>query len=97
MSVKKIINKRVSRAVGRRFNLFGEEDAGNVSELQDIVEKIAEKVDTGSGRVEKPASSGLVGSIRSVKSKNEWFVEIKTDEGWIRSSSGSFALKDKNS
>ena len=31
MSVKKVINKRVSRAVGRRFNLFGEEDAGNVS------------------------------------------------------------------
>jgi len=97
MSIKKTINKRVSRAVGRRFNLFGDDDSGNVSELQDIVEKISEKVDTDSGRVEKPASSGLVGSIRSVKSKNEWFVEIKTDEGWIRSSAGSFMLKDKNS
>ena len=97
MSLKKSINKKVARAVGRRFNVFGEDDSMNVSDLQGTLEKIADKVDTKSGTVEQSSGSGLEGSLRAVKSKNDWFIEMKTEEGWIRSSVGSFSLKDKNS
>jgi len=97
MSIKRNIKKSAIRAVGRRFNPFGPDDETAVTELQDTLEKIAEKVDSKSGTVEKSDSAGLEGSLRAVKSKNDWYLEMKTEEGWIRSSVGSFTLKDKNS
>jgi hypothetical protein len=92
-TIKKNFNKKAARAVGRRFNLFSDDDSTNVSELQDVIEKLSEKVDENRGSTS--SDRGLEGSIRTVKAKNEWFIEIKSEEGWLRSSAGSFALKDK--
>lgn len=100
MAIKKAILKKTVRGVGSRFNLYSEEDSTTESELQGTVEKIAEKVDSDTGRVEKSGRSGIAGALRAVKDKNHWYIEIKTEDGWIRSSNSTpsgFILRDKSS
>ena len=97
MAIRKSVASRAVRGVGKRFNPYSDDDSNTQSELQNVVEKIAEKVDSKPGRVSKGGKDGLVGSLRVTKEKNDWYVEVKTEDGWLRSTQGIFTLKKRNS
>ena len=99
MKNRKVYTKKTSRAVGNRTNLFSDETSENPNEVQKIIEKLSEKIDTLTGRQEQSSHSGKEGSIRAIKDKKgNWFIEYKTADGWIKSDSSSasgFVLKNK--
>ena len=94
--MRKISNRKTTKSVGSRTNIYSEDSDMTQSDLQRTVDGIAEKVDTETGRVESGSSKGVEGSFRAVKEKNEWYLEIKTSDGWIKSQEGAFKIKDKN-
>ena len=99
---RKIQNRRITRDSGARTNYFGDDPVNSQSDIQKTIDTIADKVDSETGRVEKSDATTSEGSIRAVKGKKNWFLEIKTSDGWIRSAeeiSGTplFEIKNKNS
>ena len=61
------------------------------------ISNIADKVDSETGRVEKSNASSEEGTLRTVKDKSKWYLEIKTSDGWVRSAEDTFIIKNKNS
>mgnify|MGYP003627292923 CR=1 FL=1 len=96
---EKVQNRKVTRSVGSRMNPYSEDGTNRESaDLQKTVEAIADKVDTAVGAVEERQSAGSLGSMRFVKDKKDWYLEFKTEDGWVRSdnsSSSGFILRDK--
>jgi len=94
--MRKISNRKTSRSVGSRTNLYSDEQDMTQADLQRTVDNIADKVDSETGRVESDSSKGAEGSVRAVKEKNDWYLEVKTSDGWIKSATGTFNIKNKN-
>ena len=94
--MRKISNRKATKSVGSRTNIYSDSSEMTQSDLQRTVDGIAEKVDSETGRVESDSSKGAEGSVRAVKEKNEWYLEVKTSDGWIKSLEGAFKIKDKN-
>jgi len=94
--MRKIQNRRTTRSTGSRTNYFSEENVQVQSDLQTTIDKIADKVDSETGRVEESNSLSEEGTFRTVKDKNDWYLEIKTSDGWIRSADNTFLIKNKN-
>tara|TARA_Y100000361_G_C10853152_1_gene185450 strand:+ start:141 stop:431 length:291 start_codon:yes stop_codon:yes gene_type:complete len=93
---KKVQNRTEHRTDASDFNVFSDDTSVSANGLQRLIEKVSEKVDTSSGKVEKSADRGSEGSIRAVKDKTNWYLEFKTADGWIRSDSSTasgFKLK----
>ena len=97
----KVQNRKRTRSVGSRMNPYGEDGTNRESaDLQSTVEAISDKVDGSIGTAEQPHSVGTEGSLRFIKDSKNWYLEFKTDDGWVRSSNSSvsgFALRDKAS
>ena len=89
---EKVQNIKATRSVGSRLNPFSEDASKrDGTDLQNTVNAMAEKVDS---------DSGTSGSVRFVKDKQDWYLEFKTEEGWVRSNNSStsgFTLRDKGS
>lgn len=94
--MRKRQNRRTTRSTGNRTNYFSDENVQVQSDLQTTIDKIADKVDSETGRVEESNSLSEEGTFRTVKDKNDWYLEIKTSDGWIRSADNTFAIKNKN-
>ena len=94
--MRKIQNRRTTRSTGSRTNYFSDENVQVQSDLQTTIDKIADKVDSETGRVEESNSLSEEGTFRTVKDKNDWYLEIKTSDGWIRSADNTFVIKNKN-
>tara|TARA_B100000131_G_C17923517_1_gene535306 strand:+ start:310 stop:615 length:306 start_codon:yes stop_codon:yes gene_type:complete len=99
---RKIQNRKITRDSGSRTNYFSDDIVSSPSDIQRTIDTIADKVDSETGRVEKSDATTSEGSIRAVKGKKNWFLEIKTSDGWIRSAEEIdnvplFKIKDKNS
>jgi len=98
---EKVQNIKATRSVGSRLNPFSEDASKrDGTDLQNTVNAMAEKVDSDIGTVEKQGNSGTSGSMRFVKDKQDWYLEFKTEEGWVRSNNSStsgFTLRDKGS
>lgn len=95
--MRKQQNRKVTRDTGTRTNYFSEEQISSPSDIQRTIDTIADKVDSETGRVEKSNASSVEGTIRTVKDKSKWYLEVKTSDGWIRSADNTFVVKDKNS
>ena len=95
--MRKTQNRKVTRDTGSRINYFGDEPVSSPSDIQKTIDTIADKVDSETGRVEESNSLSEEGTFRTVKDKNDWYLEIKTNDGWIRSADDTFVIKDKNS
>lgn len=94
--MRKRQNRRTTRSTGNRTNYFSDENVQVQSDLQTTIDKIANKVDSETGRVEESNSLSEEGTFRTVKDKNDWYLEIKTRDGWIRSADNTFVIKNKN-
>ena len=94
--MRKRQNRRTTRSTGSRTNYFSDENVQVQSDLQTTIDKIADKVDSETGRVEESNSLSEEGTFRTVKDKNDWYLEIKTRDGWIRSADNTFVIKNKN-
>tara|TARA_R100000231_G_C5246658_1_gene141438 strand:- start:264 stop:551 length:288 start_codon:yes stop_codon:yes gene_type:complete len=94
--MRKRQNRRTTRSTGSRTNYFSDENVQVQSDLQTTIDKIADKVDSETGRVEESNSLSEEGTFRTVKDKNDWYLEIKTSDGWIRSADNTFVIKNKN-
>ena len=94
--MRKVQNRKVTRDAGSRINYFGDEPVSSPSDIQKTIDTIADKVDSETGRVEESNSLSEEGTFRTVKDKNDWYLEIKTSDGWIRSADNTFAIKNKN-
>ena len=94
--MRKRQNRRTTRSTGSRTNYFSDENVQVQSDLQTTIDKIANKVDSETGRVEESNSLSEEGTFRTVKDKNDWYLEIKTSDGWIRSADNTFVIKNKN-
>jgi len=94
--MRKTQNRKVTRDTGSRTNYFSDENVQVQSDLQTTIDKIADKVDSETGRVEESNSLSEEGTFRTVKDKNDWYLEIKTSDGWIRSADNTFVIKNKN-
>ena len=94
--MRKRQNRRTTRSTGSRTNYFSDENVQVQSDLQTTIDKIANKVDSETGRVEESNSLSEEGTFRTVKDKNDWYLEIKTRDGWIRSADNTFVIKNKN-
>tara|TARA_R110000796_G_scaffold58309_6_gene134664 strand:+ start:874 stop:1176 length:303 start_codon:yes stop_codon:yes gene_type:complete len=98
---EKVQNRKATRSVGSRLNPFSEDATKrDGADLEKTINQIAEKVDSAIGTVEKQGDAGTSGSMRFVKDKKDWYLEVKTEDGWIRSSNSSisgFILRDKAS
>ena len=94
--MRKKQNRRTTRSTGSRTNYFSDENVQVQSDLQTTIDKIADKVDSETGRVEESNSLSEEGTFRTVKDKNDWYLEIKTSDGWIRSADNTFVIKNKN-
>tara|TARA_Y100000592_G_C5477311_1_gene323085 strand:+ start:3728 stop:4015 length:288 start_codon:yes stop_codon:yes gene_type:complete len=94
--MRKRQNRRATRSTGSRTNYFSDENVQVQSDLQTTIDKIADKVDSETGRVEESNSLSEEGTFRTVKDKNDWYLEIKTSDGWIRSADNTFVIKNKN-
>jgi len=102
MAIKKRVHVPVVRSTGQRVNHYGEssDNSRGFSDLEYTINKIAEKVDTPTGTVEKTDDMGNAGEFRVVKDKKTYFLEIRTEDGWIRSDNSTasgFSLKGKAS
>ena len=95
--MRKRQNRRATRSTGSRTNYFSDENVQVQSDLQTTIDKIADKVDSETGRVEESNSLSEEGTFRTVKDKNDWYLEIKTSDGWVRSAEDTFVIKNKNS
>lgn len=94
--MRKRQNRKTTRSTGNRTNYFSDENVQVQSDLQTTIDKIADKVDSETGRVEESNSLSEEGTFRTVKDKNDWYLEIKTSDGWIRSADNTFVIKNKN-
>jgi hypothetical protein len=94
--MRKRQNRKTTRSTGNRTNYFSDENVQVQSDLQTTIDKIANKVDSETGRVEESNSLSEEGTFRTVKDKNDWYLEIKTRDGWIRSADNTFVIKNKN-
>jgi hypothetical protein len=94
-------NRKVARAVGNRTNFYSDDiDKRGTTNLQEVVEKIADKVDSSIGDVAVETQTGADGTMRFIKDRSSWYLEFKTEDGWVRSSNASdsgFILRDKSS
>ena len=95
--MRKVQNRKVTRDAGSRINYFGDESVSSPSDIQKTIDTIADKVDSETGRVEKSNASSEEGTLRTVKDKSKWYLEIKTSDGWVRSAEDTFVIKNKNS
>ena len=97
----KVQNRKAVRSVGSRMNPYSEDvNKRESTDLQSTVETIADKVDGAVGTIEQSESTGSAGSMRFVKDSQNWYLEFKTEDGWVRSDNSSlsgFALRAKNS
>jgi len=96
MAKKKIQNRTEHRTDSNTFNPFSDDISTSSTGLQKLIEKISDKVDAKSGKVSKGSDVGAEGSIRATKDKENWYLEFKTADGWIRSDSSTasgFKLK----
>ena len=96
MAKRKVQNRTESRPDVSDFNPFSDETTNASGAIQRIIEKVSEKTDKITGRAEKDSATGAEGSIRAIKDLNDWYIEIKTADGWIRSDSSTasgFKLK----
>lgn len=98
---QKVQNRKATRSVGSRMNPYSKDGTNRESaDLQNTIEAIADKVDSAIGAVEQQQSTGSSGAMRIIKDKRDWYLEFKTDDGWVRSSNSSasgFILRDKSS
>tara|TARA_R100000306_G_C4347409_1_gene128318 strand:- start:212 stop:523 length:312 start_codon:yes stop_codon:yes gene_type:complete len=102
MAVKRKIMNPMVRSTGQRVNHYGDasDNSRGYSDLEYTIAKIAKKVDTPTGQVEESQDTSDSGSFRVIKDKKVYYLEIKTDDGWIRSdgsgvSASGFVLRDK--
>ena len=100
MAVKRKIMNPMVRSTGQRVNHYGEasDNSRGYSDLEYTIAKIAKKVDTPTGQVEESHDTSESGSFRVIKDKKVYYLEIKTNDGWIRSdgsSASGFVLRDK--
>lgn len=96
MAKRKIQNRSESRPDVSDFNPFSDESSNSSGAVQRLIETISDKTDASSGKMERPSSTGIEGSIRAIKDKKDWYIEFKTADGWIRSNNSSasgFKLK----
>lgn len=96
MAKRKIQNRSESRPDVSDFNPFSDESSNSSGSVQRLIETISDKTDASSGKMERPSSTGIEGSIRAIKDKKDWYIEFKTADGWIRSNNSSasgFKLK----
>jgi len=96
MAKRKVQNRTESRPDVSDFNPFSDETTNASGAIQRIIEKVSEKTDKATGRAERGSETGIGGSIRAIKDKSDWYIEIKTADGWIRSDSSTasgFKLK----
>ena len=100
MAVKRKIVNPVVRSTGQRVNHYGDssDNSRGYSDLEYTISKIAKKVDIPTGQVEESEDASESGALRVVKDKKVYFLEIKTNDGWIRSdgsSASGFTLREK--
>lgn len=98
---QKVQNRKVTRSVGSRMNPYSKDGTNRESaDLQGTIEAMADKIDSAIGTVEQQTSAGTFGSMRFIKDKKDWYLEFKTEDGWVRSNNSSasgFILREKNS
>tara|TARA_R100000963_G_C4577149_1_gene59689 strand:- start:264 stop:533 length:270 start_codon:yes stop_codon:yes gene_type:complete len=66
--------------------------------IYEAINELINAVNQGNTSVRKPPSKGKAGDMRIVKdSAGTYFLEAKTDEGWIQSDSSAsgFSFRDK--
>lgn len=95
--MRKQQNRKTTRDTGSRINYYGDENVSSPSDIQKTIDTIADKVDSETGRVEKSNATSAEGTLRTVKDKSNWYLEIKTSDGWIRSADNTFVIKNKKS
>ena len=100
MAIKRKIINPVVRSTGQRVNHYGDnsDNSRGYSDLEYTISTIAKKVDIPTGQVEEPEDTSESGAFRVVKDKKVYFLEIKTNDGWIRSdgsSASGFTLREK--
>ena len=65
-----------------------------IDELYDHLNELINAVNQGNTTKEKPSTQGKSGDIQVVRgSDGKYYLDIKTDEGWLRSSADTFELR----